>query len=299
MEKDKPIINLSMVIVTYNRIEKLKKAIDSIYNQKFLPKDLIIVNNGSTDQTKDYLSTLPKNVTVINNEQNLGGSGGFYLGQLEALKKDADWIWLSDDDAYLENDLFEKLDKILPNVKENVGAICTKVSTSNSLDFLHRRILKKGLFKIKEIPVSLADYSKSKLEIDEFSYVGTLIRKNVLEEIGLVNKDFFIWCDDTEHSIRIRKKYNIEMYPELNVFHDCEPSNNEINWKNYYGYRNFQLIYKWHFGKWYYLFYKIRTFLKIILAKDKKQKMILKIAFKDAKNNKLGKSSIYYPGCKI
>ncbi len=299
MEKDKDIINISMVIVTYNRLEKLKKAINSIYSQKFLPKNLIIVNNASTDSTKEYLDTLPKNVTIINNEKNLGGSGGFYIGEVEAKKKDADWIWLSDDDAYLENGLFEKLDKILPNVNENIGAICTKVSNSNSIDFLHRRVLKKGLFKIKEIPVSLNDYSLNKLEIDEFSYVGTLIRKSVLEEIGLVNKDFFIWFDDTEHSIRLRKKYKIELYPELNVFHDCEEAKSNISWKNYYGYRNLALIYKWHFGLWYYLFYKIRTYIKILLSKDKKTKKILQVAFKDAKKNKLGKSDIYYPGCNI
>ncbi len=302
MEKDnltKPVINISMVIVTFNRLEKLKKAIDSINCQKFSPKNLIIVNNGSTDKTKEYLDTLPKNIKVINNEENLGGSGGFYIGEQEALKHDADWVWISDDDAYLDNDVFDKLNQILSNIDLNVGAICTKVSTIDGIDFNHRRTIKKGLFRVKEIQSVLDDYSKENVEIDEFSYVGAVIRKNVLEEIGLVNKDFFIWYDDTEHSLRIRKKYKILLYPSLNIFHDCPAGSSALSWKNYYEYRNYAFTTKSCFGLWYYNFYKLKIRLKIILSRDKTKRKMMKIALKDVKKNKLGKSNIYYPGAKI
>ena len=106
--------SVAAVIVTYNRLEKLKKALKCYETQTMLPKYLVIVNNCSTDGTKDYLNEWLKETSfikkiVINTESNLGGSGGFYIGQKKALELDVDWIYLADDDAYPEDSYFLKI----------------------------------------------------------------------------------------------------------------------------------------------------------------------------------------------
>lgn len=90
--------SVAVVIVTYNRLEKLKIALKSYENQIFLPNYLIVVNNCSTDGTKEYLDCWEKEKNtirkiVINTNENLGGSGGFYIGQKASMKLNVDWIY--------------------------------------------------------------------------------------------------------------------------------------------------------------------------------------------------------------
>ena len=82
-------VKLDLVIVTFNRLEKLKKAL-SCYEKQTSPfRNLILVNNCSTDGTKEYIDEWQREKTffgkiVIHTDENLGGSGGFYLGQKKA-----------------------------------------------------------------------------------------------------------------------------------------------------------------------------------------------------------------------
>lgn len=81
--------DIGVVIVTYNRLNKLKRTLSSYSSQKLLPKYILVVNNASTDGTDAFLSEwkLQNNQHdivakyVINLSENRGGSGGFYIGQ--------------------------------------------------------------------------------------------------------------------------------------------------------------------------------------------------------------------------
>ena len=66
------------VVVTFNRLNDLKVCIDALRNQTYKQLDILVVNNGSTDGTKEWLAQ-QNDVNVIN-QGNLGGAGGFYAG---------------------------------------------------------------------------------------------------------------------------------------------------------------------------------------------------------------------------
>ena len=102
-----PCSDIGCVVVTYNRLEKLKNTLRCYESQGLLPRYVIVVDNASTDGTYEYLEEWKKerelfDKIVIHSEENGGGSGGFYLGEEESLKRDADWVMLADDDAYPE-----------------------------------------------------------------------------------------------------------------------------------------------------------------------------------------------------
>ena len=70
---------------------------------------IIIVDNGSSDGTKEYLSNLKgENIQIIYQE-NLGGAGGFHTGLKAAYEQEYDWIWLMDDDVEVASDCLENL----------------------------------------------------------------------------------------------------------------------------------------------------------------------------------------------
>lgn len=92
---------ITAVVVTFNRLKLLQRVIASLQKQSVHIHDIIIVNNGSTDGTKEWLDK--QNKLHIIHQENVGGSGGFYRGIQEASKTECDWIWCMDDDVFHQN----------------------------------------------------------------------------------------------------------------------------------------------------------------------------------------------------
>lgn len=252
-------MDIGVVIVTYNRLEKLKKCLSSYENQSCLPAFVLIIDNCSTDGTSDYLDTwvaqpAPFKKLMSHKESNTGGAGGFTAGIREALDYASDWIWLADDDAYPEPDCLERISayyKSLPlSEQTDIVSLCGKVVDNNSLSPLHRRIIRRSLLQLKEIPLGASDYEVSANEIDIFSFVGVLIRTDTIRKAGLPRADYFILYDDTEYALRIGQYGRIICVSDAVIVHDS-PENTiaPYSWKNYYMFRNKLYTYFRYFKK--------------------------------------------------
>ena len=106
-------LSLSIVITTFNRKKKLKRLIESIKFQKKLNIELVIVNDGSKDNTREYLTLIKKklkNKVKIIHQQNLGRSISLFKGILKSTKK---FLMIMDDDDYFFKDSFAIIKKKL------------------------------------------------------------------------------------------------------------------------------------------------------------------------------------------
>lgn len=304
-------MQIGVVIVTYNRLEKLKTTLEKFSEQSVLPFYVLIVNNASTDGTANYLMEWTQKEEkylkiVISNKQNLGGSGGFYVGLSKALQLSADWIWVSDDDAYPNKNAIFYAERFLTKHKEKYAAICGAVYMNGKIDISHRRNLIKQGLRLKEKQVLESEYKKEYFVINEFSYVGSIISKEAMLEVGVTKKDYFLHYDDTEHSLRLSKYGRIVCVPDIKIEHDIlltQDSKNKkynVSWQKYYDYRNLLDMYRSVCGKKYYLFqymiYKMKALFYFMLGMSKKEREILIAALTDAKENRLGIHDIYKPG---
>lgn len=303
-------MDIGVVIVTFNRLKELKIALNKYENQTKKPKYIIVVNNNSNDGTKEFLEQWKSESRifekhVVNLSNNIGGSGGFNAGLDYALKLNCNWIWLADDDAYPNDDAFEKLNEFYKNQSNfnDIAAFCSSVINNKKYDIEHRRKIELNKFSIKEIFIEESQYNKEYFEVDLFSYVGCIINKKYLEKVGITERDYFIYYDDTEHSLRLSNEGKVICIPEVKVIHDVDlQGRNTVNWKSYYGLRNKLLMYKKHFPKKYFYFEYIKNIIKfnirkLIYINDSYNNLMLE-AIKDAKNNKLGLHEIYKPGWK-
>ena len=84
-------------IVTYNRVKLLERCLNSLNMQKRKCEEIIVINNGSTDGTSDYLSK--NKIKYIINE-NTGSALGWFKAIEYAVNNEFDLIWLMDDDGY-------------------------------------------------------------------------------------------------------------------------------------------------------------------------------------------------------
>lgn len=303
-------MDIGVVLVTFNRVNDLKKALKHYENQQKKPSYIIVVNNNSSDGTEEVLNEW-KNVNnniekyVINLNENIGGSGGFYKGLELALKMQSDWIWVADDDAYADETAFSNAESFLNQYSDinEIAALCGAVINNNEIDLSHRRRIKKSTFRIIEEVVTEEEYDSKYFELDLFSYVGTIISKKYMNEIGITEKDYFIYCDDTEHSYRLSKCGKIVCNPSIRVAHDTEFQNREeISWKSYYAIRNRILFIKKHFPKRYFIYEYYRNLIRFFIRKIKntgdKYNTLIFEANTDGKNNIKGIHKVYRPGWK-
>lgn len=245
-------MKITAVVVTFNRLELLKQGIECLRKQQKLT-GIIVVNNGSTDGTREWLDAQPGLLVV--HQDNVGGSGGFYTGIERAYSEGADWIWCMDDDVFPRPDC---LDRLLPYTdRPEVGILSPrrllegKVFThefrhfnfTNPVGSLHGR-------KLAKQQVNQAT------EIVGADFEGPFISRRVVEKIGLPNRELFIFCDDTDYCLRthlagFKLLYIPEALMDKHKFFSDDTwtsRNRKKKWKRYYQVRN-EAYLNHHYGR--------------------------------------------------
>lgn len=203
---------VACIVVTYNRLSLLKECIESLRKQTNKDFDIIVVNNGSTDGTEEWLSqqTDVKPIT----QANVGGAGGFYTGMKTAFESGYEWIWMMDDDGLADS---HQLDNLLVGAKDSnslfVNALVCNVKDHDKLAF--------GLVYDGAGISSVEDAQKVKYISDSINpFNGTLINKKVIEKIGFIKKEMFIWGDEMEYTFRAKKNgFNVGTITEAIHYH--------------------------------------------------------------------------------
>lgn len=176
------------IIVTYNRLSLLQLCIESVRKQTCKIDTLLVINNGSTDGTKEWLDA--QNEIKVIHQENVGGAGGFKTGVKTAFEADADWIWMMDDDVFPREDCLEKLlsfsDQSLCLHPQRIYADGVKNKWNRTFDLENYRTNKCTSDKNKEISF-----------VSSGCFEGMLIHRDIVSAIGYPDSRFFIAGDDT------------------------------------------------------------------------------------------------------
>jgi rhamnopyranosyl-N-acetylglucosaminyl-diphospho-decaprenol beta-1,3/1,4-galactofuranosyltransferase len=188
-------------VVTHNRLPLLQECLQAIQEQTRQVCGIIVVNNGSSDGTAEWLLGQQK-LTVIS-QPNLGGAGGFNTGIRQARDSGASWIWCMDDDTIPQADCLEKLlvASNFPSRSSNDAPVllCSRVKWTDGTD---HRMNRPWL-----LATSLPSLDDGFVPIRACTFCSVLIRGNVVDRYGLPFKDFFIWADDFEYTARILRHH--------------------------------------------------------------------------------------------
>ena len=193
---------ITAVVVTFNRLKLLQRVIASLQKQSVHIHDILIVNNGSTDGTKEWLDK--QNKLHIIHQENVGGSGGFYRGIQEASKTECDWIWCMDDDVFPSEHCLENL-LIYASKDNKIGIACPhRLMSGKTFTGEAKTLNLSNPFKdMHDNGLMPEDVEANEtVDIVGMAFEGPLIKKEVVEKIGLPNKELFILYDDTDYSYR-------------------------------------------------------------------------------------------------
>lgn len=227
------------VVVTYNRIQLLTECIEALRNQSLRLDTILVIDNGSSDNTANWLKQ--QDDLVVISQDNCGSGGGFYKGIQWAYQHGFSWIWCMDDDGYPKNDAFENLSSA--NVGEDLVLLnCAVVDKENKRSLVWKTMQYTSL---ENIDCDLI-YGKG------HPFNGTLIHRRIIERAGLPEAKLFLWGDETEYYYRITRKNKIPVVTVVKSIH-YHPStaftvrkdwDYASSWKMYFYIRNRLAIHK-------------------------------------------------------
>lgn len=234
-------------IITHNRSKLLMRCLYKVENQSRKPDNVLVVNNGSTDDTVKLLNE--KQFNFIN-QDNLGSAGGWFTALEYSIRNNYDYCWLMDDDGYPKYDALKKLEVSLDNNISCISSAVVDEKKNNNFVFPLPILNNKGMpviFSLKRKIYNLKNYAfmhKNYLYPYAHLFNGALISMNAIKKIGNVNREYFIYGDELDLFYRLRDIGFI--YTNINALHFHPSVNNtKLNeLKIYYFIKNTIIINK-------------------------------------------------------
>lgn len=197
------------VVVTYNRKELLAECLEAILAQTRVPDVVVLVDNASTDGTHDYVAErgLLDDPRMVYHamKTNTGGSGGFHAGMGLAMGYDPAWVWVMDDDTIPTPGALQGLLDAHDALGQEVSFLASCVfgpdgEAMNVPNISTERGPNGYLEWYRHLP-------QGAVRLLDATFVSLLIDGDAIRSCGLPCKDYFIWGDDTEYTMRIIRNF--------------------------------------------------------------------------------------------
>lgn len=236
---------ISIVFLNYNRLHETKITLDKLLKCKEELNDIeiIAVDNGSTDGTREYLSQCGDSVETILLDRNYGIEG--YNRGFEISKGDI--IIVLDDDSHVEIDTVKRVKELFANDRD-MAIVAFKILDKNGKRFNTWHIPSTDIFQ------------------ESFAFVGCgfAVRKNVFKEIGFYPVDFFLYHNEIYVSMQTRLKgYKVVYDPQCVAVHRTTGQARDTSRRIYYTLRN-SLILIWMYYPFFIAVYMILS--RIIIS---------------------------------
>ena len=204
------------VVVTYNRCEMLRQNIECLLNQKDAVCDIYVIDNASTDQTRDTVQSFSdERIHYFNTGANLGGAGGFEWGLRQAVRDGYKYVWLMDDDTLPSDTALCEFLRADEKLNGDWGALSSAAYwLDGTIDNMARQ--KTGLFsRVSDEAVM----SGGLVRLKQCAFVSLMVKSEVVRDVGLPIGEYFIWTDDLEYTGRISRKYKLWLVSQSKVTH--------------------------------------------------------------------------------
>jgi GT2 family glycosyltransferase len=244
---------VAVVVVTYNRADLLAHMLDGLAAQSRPADAIFVIDNASSDHTRAVLTEqvaaarpgLPLRVTHA--EDNMGGAGGFHLGVQMAYAAGFDRIWLMDDDVVPAPDCLETLmaqdDHCLMSVRQDThGNLVEKAATRFDL---RNPLSLRPKTAMVETEYGSRDRMPERVELENVAFEGFMLRREVVEAIGLPDPTYFIFYDDVDYAVRARRAgFRIWAVRDAVLVRQLafDQQHDLSGWKGYYMYRNLFVV---------------------------------------------------------
>jgi len=197
----------AVVVVTWNKVARVRDCLRSLETLEEPDFDVVVVDNASNDGTVAMISTEFPKVTLLVNEENLGGAGGFNRGMGYALEHGYDFIWLLDNDVTVEPGALRELQRVMAG-RPDCGIVGSKIYAAGTgrafiqelgsfIDWDNAGITlnRNGVFDHGRIAETV--------RVDYVPACSMLVRSAAVESQALFDPSYFLYWDDIDFCHRV------------------------------------------------------------------------------------------------
>lgn len=235
---------IAAVICNYNKSACVTACIQSVLESKFQAFDIFVVDNASTDDSVEQIRTLfGDKVTLFVNKENLGGSGGFNTGIRYAVEKGYDYVWCLDNDVMVDENALGELYRFMES-HPRAGMAGSRVYHMEAPDYVQQ----SGIDIIWEEYCCEAKYCghpedgtlPEVVYADAVAACSILVRTSVIQQIGPLPEENFLYWDDTEWGYRCNLAgYQVASVGSSKALHSMGAKKESVNtFPLYYSWRN-------------------------------------------------------------
>lgn len=215
--------NICIIIVTYNAMNWLQQCLESCEGYS-----IVIVDNCSTDSTIDYIKKNYSEIILFQKTKNLGFGQANNIGISYALNQGADYVFLLNQDAYLENNTIEKLIEVHQrNTEFGIVSPIHLNGKGDKLDFNFSNYI--GQNKQLQFDALKQDFKKLIYEVPFVNAAAWLLPISTFKLVGGFDPIFYHYAEDDNYCQRLLfHDFMIGVVPNSYILHDRENRNNVI-----------------------------------------------------------------------
>lgn len=232
-------------IVTHNRSRLLERCLDHVMAQTRPPDGLLVVNNGSTDDTEAVLRR--RDVPFIT-QANVGGAGGFNRAIRYALEEGYSAVWLMDDDGFPDRSALGILSGLMVSEVACVSSIVLRENQPEHLVFPFPVLGPKGHPVILGWPRKIRTVAELRAARPDGTYPvasmfnGALVSTDAVRKVGNVDTAFFIYGDEVDFGLRLRRAGRTLSHVDARHYHPAVEQRPLDDMKVYYFIKNTLII---------------------------------------------------------
>lgn len=191
-----------IILLNWNGWQDTLKCMASLDRLEYPNYQVLVVDNRSTDDSVARIRSAHPDVPIIQTEENLGFSGGNNVGVRRALEQGAEYIWLLNNDTIVDS---RSLTAMVELAEEDptIGAVGSVLYHMDEPKEVQN--WGGGMVNTRW---GLTRYYKSRIREELLHFItgaSLLIRREVLDDIGLLDETFFMYWEDADFGLRLRK----------------------------------------------------------------------------------------------
>lgn len=215
----------AIIICNYNGGKATVKCIEAVLKSQDIFCDIYVIDNASTDGSAEWIrKVFGQAVTIVQNLENLGGSGGFGRGLRMAVEKGYSYVMMLDNDAYVDKDTIKKMQEYLKE-NQDVGIVGAKIMMSDDPERImdYAKIINFSTYIDESKWCRQLDSEEASIprDCDFAAATAAMARREALVKSGGMDEAHFIYYDDIEMSYRIKLSgYRVVSLGGAKVWHD-------------------------------------------------------------------------------
>ncbi len=216
---------IGLVTITYNSADVIRGFLESTFSQTFQNFIIYIIDNNSQDNTIEILKeNTDSRIELVKNKENVGVAKANNQGIELALKDNCTQVLIINNDVEFEKQLFEKMLQIQKD--KNCSLVVPKMMYFDTPDYIWYAgssfIKKKGF-----LPIHKGIKQKDRSQFDgvyPVEYAPTcclLVKKEVFQDVGMMDEKYFVYFDDTDFSYRVLKdgRHKLFYFSDTKFYH--------------------------------------------------------------------------------